>query len=254
MKFTITINQVRALEWGLNSQQALLFAFMYECPSWTNPVKTDDGIYFAISKAKIIEELPLLTDRPDTAYRLLRALDQAGVIELSSTSRITLFRLTNKGKTWNKKTDGSEIYPSEVGEKSDLGRKNIRGGSEKSPTNKDTNNKDTNQILKSSRNQQADRCPAQKIVELFNDTLSPALPQVVIVSEARKAKIKARWNESPVHQDLDFWVDYFGMVKESDFLMGRARGNNGGKPFRASFDWLICPSNFVKVVEGNYNA
>ncbi|MEG0861830.1 MAG: phage replication protein [Pseudomonas sp.] len=157
MQFTVTINQAKALEWGLNSQQALLFAFVYGCPSWTKALKTDDGIFFALSKAKILEELPLLTDKPDTAYRMLRALEEAGLIELSSTSNITLFRLTDKAAEWNKKQDGSEKYPTPPQAK---GRKKIRStseknpikvgkkselGSEKSPTNQDTNNQVTNQ-------------------------------------------------------------------------------------------------------------
>ncbi|CAI8819485.1 Prophage PssSM-02, phage replication protein [Pseudomonas sp. IT-P100] len=158
MQYTVTINQVKALEWGLNSQQALLFAFVYESPSWANPIKTDTGIYFALSKSKIVEELPLLTDKPDTAYRLLKALRDAGLIELSSTSSITLIRLTEKAKEWNRKLDGSEKYPtsdaldgrkkirstsdkspSKVGKKSDA-------GSDKSPTNQGTNNQGTNQV------------------------------------------------------------------------------------------------------------
>jgi hypothetical protein len=157
MQFTIAINQVKALEWGLNSQQALLFAFIYGCPSWTKPVTTDDGVFFALSKAKIVEELPLLTDKPDTAYRMLKALDEAGLIQLSSTSNITLFRLTAKAAEWNQKLDGSEKYPTPPENK---GRKKIRStsdkspskvgkkseqGSEKSPTNQDTNHQDTNQ-------------------------------------------------------------------------------------------------------------
>lgn len=157
MQFTVTINQAKALEWGLNSQQALLFAFVYGCPSWAKAMKTDDGIFFALSKAKIVEELPLLTDKPDTAYRMLKALEEAGLIELSSTSNITLFRLTEKAAEWNKKQDGSEKYPTPPETK---GRKKIRStsekspskvgkksepGSEKSPTNQDTNNQDTNQ-------------------------------------------------------------------------------------------------------------
>ena len=97
MQYTVTINQAKALEWGLNSQQALLFAFVYECPSWANPIKTDTGIYFALSKAKIVDELPLLTDKPDTAYRLLKALEEAGLIELCAEG----FRLTEKGREWN---------------------------------------------------------------------------------------------------------------------------------------------------------
>jgi DNA-binding PadR family transcriptional regulator len=145
MQYTITISQTKAIEWGLNAPQALLFAFVYECPSWANPIKTDGGIFYALSKAKIVEELPLLTDKPDTAYRLLKQLQDAGVLELSSTSSITLVRLTEKGRSWNRKVVGSEKYPTEVGKISEEGRKNIRGGSEKYPTNQDTSNQDTNQ-------------------------------------------------------------------------------------------------------------
>lgn len=157
MQYTLTISQTKALEWGLNAQQALLFSFVYECPSWARPVTTDSGVFFALSKAKIVEELPLLTDKPDTAYRLLKQLEAAGVIELSHTPGITLVRVTDKGKEWNKALDGSEKFPTS---KAGKGRKKIRGtsekypttlgkisepGSEKSPTNQDTNNQGTNQ-------------------------------------------------------------------------------------------------------------
>jgi len=97
-------------------------------------------------------------------------------------------------------------------------------------------------------------CPVQDIVNLFNRLLTPTLPAVVLVSEARKKQLRARWNQSDVHQSLEFWAEYFADVAKSDFLMGRAAGKFGGAPFRATFDWLIAPSNFVKVVEGNYHA
>ena len=173
MQFTLTINQVKALEWGLNSQQALLFAFVYGCPSWANATTTDNGVFFVLSKAKIIEELPLLTDKPDTAYRMLKALQDVGLIELSSTSNVTLFRLTEKAAAWNKKEDGSEKYPTLKAGKE--GRKKIRStseknpikvgnksepGSEKSPTNQDTSNQDTNQDTSHS-SQGAPAAPSQ---------------------------------------------------------------------------------------------
>jgi len=175
MQFTITINQVKALEWGLNSQQAQLFSFVYECPSWAKAIKTDNGIFFVLTKAKIIEELPLLTNKPDTAYRLLKGLEKAGLVELSSTANVSLFRLTEKAKEWNRKLDGSEKYPSseafggrkkirstsekspnKVGKISEQGRKNIRGGSEKSPTNQVTSNQGTNQVTSNQEKQGAD--------------------------------------------------------------------------------------------------
>ncbi|WP_409487934.1 phage replication protein [Pseudomonas promysalinigenes] len=173
MQFTLTINQVKALEWGLNSQQALLFAFVYGCPSWAKATTTDNGVFFVLSKAKIIEELPLLTDKPDTAYRMLKALQDVGLIELSSTSNVTLFRLTEKAAAWNKKEDGSEKYPTLKAGKE--GRKKIRStseknpskvgnksepGSEKSPTNQDTSNQDTNQDTSHS-SQGAPAAPSQ---------------------------------------------------------------------------------------------
>ena len=193
MQYTVTINQVKALEWGLNSQQALLFAFVYGCPSWTKPIKTDDGIFFALSKAKIIEELPLLTDKPDTAYRMLKALEEAGLIELSSTSNITLFRLTEKAVEWNQKLDGSEKYPTPPKNK---GRKNIRStsdkspikvgkkseqGSEKSPTNQDTNHQDTNQGTSHSLPEGSDKPTQPGVLVLVVD--QPEAPRVEIPAD-----------------------------------------------------------------------
>jgi DNA-binding PadR family transcriptional regulator len=151
MQYTLSINQTKALEWGLNAQQALLFSFVYECPSWCKAVTKDDTVFYALSKQKIVDELPLLTDKIDTAYRLLKQLAAKGMIELSHTSSITLVRLTDIGKTWNHDHKGSEKYPSKgrknirgkVGKISEQGRKKIREGSENSPTNQDTSNQDT---------------------------------------------------------------------------------------------------------------
>jgi hypothetical protein len=96
------------------------------------------------------------------------------------------------------------------------------------------------------------KCPVQAIVDLFNRTI-PEFPRVVMLTKDRVAKITARWNDSDVHQDLGFWAEYFAQVRGSKFLMGEVAAA-GGSPFRCNFDWLIAPSNFVKVVEGNYNA
>ena len=98
-----------------------------------------------------------------------------------------------------------------------------------------------------------DACPYQEIVNLYHMAL-PELPAVALLTAGRKKTLQARWRESEVHRDLSFWADYFASVKASRFLTGRAEGRNGDSPFRASFDWLIAPRNFVKVVEGNYNA
>lgn len=94
-------------------------------------------------------------------------------------------------------------------------------------------------------------CPHQAIVDLYHEIL-PELPRVALFNKTRQQHLQARWRESDVHRDLEFWRDYFAAVKSSKFLMGNVPARNGNRPFRASFDWLICPTNFVKVVEGNY--
>lgn len=224
MQLTISINQAFAIDWGLNPQQALLFAFVYTVPSWANPVETQDGVFYALSKQKITEELPILTDKPDTAYRLLRQLEKSGLVELSSTSKITLVRLTEKAMSWNKKTDGTPIRrgakqarkniranhgnKSEVGNKSDVGRKNIRAEigkiselrSEKNPTNQYTNNQSTN-------NQDTSNTLAQAA-----DATLPAVGELVPADDPVQPKVEIPTDmpgpKDPKAKTFKTWANY----------------------------------------------
>lgn len=148
MRYSVLINQVKAIEWGLNSQQSILFAFVYGIPSWADNYIANGAVWYNISKQKICNELPILTDKPDTAYRLLKQLEELGVIIVGSFNNKTFIQITEKGRKWEESDDkkddfseenpiqgsenfprGSEKNPSRVGKKSEL-------GSEKNPTNK----------------------------------------------------------------------------------------------------------------------
>lgn len=98
-------------------------------------------------------------------------------------------------------------------------------------------------------------CPVEELVAAYHDAL-PTLPRVAVLNDARKRAIAARWREVAVeHLDCDdprrsafewfVWL-FRERVGESDFLTGKR------KDWRASIDWLMKPSNFVKVVEGYY--
>jgi len=209
MQYTLTINQHKALEWGLNAQQAMLFAFVYECPSWTKPVTTIGGVYFALSKSKIIEELPLLTDKPDTAYRLLKALEAAGLIELSSTNSITLFRLTPKATEWNRKVDGSEKYPTQ---KQAPGRKKIRSTSEKNPTRvgkKSEVGSEKNPTNQVTSNQVTNQGTSQ---DLHDAPAAPSLPAalVVVADNGPRCAIPADMPgpKEPACKTFKAWANY----------------------------------------------
>lgn len=89
--------------------------------------------------------------------------------------------------------------------------------------------------------------PYSQFESLFN-THCPSLPSVHSCSAwntSRNAAVRSRWNE---HPDIEFWVSFFQRVERTDFLTGR-----GKQQFRASFDWIMGPKNFSKIMEGNYD-
>jgi uncharacterized protein YdaU (DUF1376 family) len=102
-------------------------------------------------------------------------------------------------------------------------------------------------------------CPVQKILDTYHRVL-PTLTRVVAMNDTRRKMLSTRWRE--LYEAGDFetqdggvetFESYFLMVKDSQFLMGKANGANGRKPFMADFEWLIRPQNFLKVIEGKYH-
>lgn len=75
-----------------------------------------------------------------------------------------------------------------------------------------------------------------------------SLPKIISIDKTRKATVKARLKE----YSFDDIITVFQKAEKSDFLTGKV-SNQGSRPFKASFDWLMKPSNFIKVLEGNYD-
>lgn len=147
MRFTVLINQSRAIEWGLNAQQSILFAFLYDLPSWATERIESGETWYNISKTKICQELPVLTDKPDTAYRLVKSLADAGLLEMACFDNKTYVRLTAKGKQWN--DSGSENNPS-FDEKGSENNPSRVGKISEELSNKELNNKNNKPSRKKS--------------------------------------------------------------------------------------------------------
>ncbi len=91
-----------------------------------------------------------------------------------------------------------------------------------------------------------DPCPHQAIVEIYHEIL-PELPAVKIWTDKRKALLRSRWKEDSDRQSLDWWRTFFtDNVKTSDFLTGKK------SEWKADLEWILKPTNFVKVLEGRY--
>jgi len=88
--------------------------------------------------------------------------------------------------------------------------------------------------------------PYMDIFDLFNQKCI-SLPNVMIKDAKRKSVIKSIWLMDARHQSIDFFNWFFGEVEKSDFLTGRKT------EWKASFDWVLKPANFKKIIEGNYD-
>ena len=83
--------------------------------------------------------------------------------------------------------------------------------------------------------------------QIFNEELKTAgsiIPQIKKITETRQQTINGRCREF----GEDSIIIAIRKAARSDFLNGR-----GDRHFVASFDWIMGPKNFPKVLEGNYD-
>ena len=147
MRYTTRINNVRALEWGINMTQAALFDLINECASWASTVTINGVTFYWVSRQLVIEELPLVFRKEDAVYRTLKVLEEKGLVETAKMDGRDYVRITPEGAKWNSH-DVPETEPREnsrdVREKNRNPRENSRNSSGKNPTDKDINNQPTN--------------------------------------------------------------------------------------------------------------
>lgn len=106
-------------------------------------------------------------------------------------------------------------------------------------------------------------CPHDKIIDLYHELL-PVCPRVADWTDARQTLLRGRWRErakpkgkargyGTMEDGLVWWRDFLAYCAKSEFLTGRAPGRDGKPPFMANLEWIVTPSNFVKIIEGNYH-
>ena len=148
MRYTTRINNVRALEWGINMTQAALFDLINECASWASTATINGVTFYWVSRQLVIEELPLVFRKEDAVYRTLKVLEEKGLVETAKMDGRDYVRITPEGAKWNSH-DAPETEPREnsrdTREKNRNPRENSRNGSGKNPTDKYINNQPTNQ-------------------------------------------------------------------------------------------------------------
>lgn len=88
--------------------------------------------------------------------------------------------------------------------------------------------------------------PFDQIVEAYHQEL-PDLPHCSALTKTRKAFVRHRWSEDDAHQNVEWWRGYFQSVNNMPHLKG-----DNERGWTADFEWLVRPSNMLKVLEGRY--
>lgn len=84
------------------------------------------------------------------------------------------------------------------------------------------------------------------IIQKWNELEKYGIVSIRSISEGteRMKSVRARIRQYSLNEILEA-IDN---IKESDFLQGK----HSGRPWQITFDWFILPTNFSKVLEGNY--
>lgn len=94
--------------------------------------------------------------------------------------------------------------------------------------------------------EQPTTAPHKEIVKFYNSTCISFNP-VKQITAKRKGNMNARYREN--NCDIEVFKTVFTNMQNSSFLKGG--WDSGGK---ADFDWVLRPTNFVKVLEGKYSS
>jgi hypothetical protein len=216
MRYTISIDQTHSIEWNLSLSEAALFSFIYSLPSWAEQIHVNGQTWFFASRNKAIDEMPIITDKADTIYRLYKSLKSKGIIDWEKFGEKDCIMITEKGKNWNSsKTD--------LGNKSESTRKKIRLKAEINPTY--NSNKNNNTIDNSIDINTNVFMPDEEINEFSNfskvETQSKVNP-FSIISQIEKEKTFAEQKEkerkpNPTYEAFTIFCQTFERLSGANY-------------------------------------
>lgn len=102
MKYNININQIKCLEYWLNLQQWWMMDILSHLSTWADPITTETWIYYYLSRWKLIEELPIISNNKNTFQKIIKSLKDKWLIEHyhNQNEKKWYYRLSNLWKTF----------------------------------------------------------------------------------------------------------------------------------------------------------
>ena len=176
-----------------------------------------------------------------TVIHFLQRLESEKLIERQTDSRKTIITITPLG--WADSEVKQEVTPA-VKVDHDVDHQTYR-----QPLPPIINNKEKNIIASGgarTREEEVANKDFDEIISFFNQQMKgKGIQQVAIITSERRQAFERLMSQTGVNKDT--LKQAIKNAAESDFLNGK-----GPKGWVASFDWMMMPQNFQKVLENNY--
>ena len=176
-----------------------------------------------------------------TVIHFLQRLESEKLIERQTDSRKTIITITPLG--WADSEVKQEVAPV-VNVDHDVDHQSYH-----QPLPPIINNKEKNIIASGgarTREEEVANHDFDEIISFFNQQMKgKGIQQVAIITSERRQAFERLMSQTGVNKDSV--KQAIKNAAESDFLNGK-----GPKGWVASFDWMMIPQNFQKVLENNY--
>ena len=176
-----------------------------------------------------------------TVIHFLQRLEHEKLIERQTDSRKTIITITPLG--WADSEVKQEVA-SVVKVEHDVDHQTYQ-----QPLPPIINNKEKNIIASGgarTREEEVANHDFDEIISFFNQQMKgKGIQQVAIITSERRQAFERLMSQTGVNKDT--LKQAIKNAAESDFLNGK-----GSKGWVASFDWMMIPQNFQKVLENNY--
>ena len=229
---------------GQNAQYLKWWTQLRREASWTDKTVWYNSQQVYLQARQVIVTVNSLVKRwkvsKPTVINFLQRLEHDKLIERQTDSRKTVITITPLG--WADSEVKSEVT-SAVKVDHDVDRQTYR-----QPLPPIINNKEKNIIAsgEARTREEVANHDFDEIISFFNQQMKgKGIQQVAIITSERRQAFERLVSQTGVNKDT--LKQAIKNAAESDFLNGK-----GPKGWVASFDWMMMPQNFQKVLENNY--
>lgn len=235
-------------EWYLNINVKTLFIHCLLKANWK------DGRFEGkeVKRGSFVTSLEKLSKETGLSVRQVRtALDKLFLTgELTSTSfskyRIVTVVNYNQYQLCDKQADNQLTSKRQASDKQVTTIEEKKEKKEKEELKKKDLINNSNELFNCPSESQPDEKTGayDDLLKLWNSLDQYGIKPIRAITSQRLKLLKPRIRQ----YGRESFAECVEQIKQSDFLQGK----HTGKPWTVTFDWMILPSNYPKVLEGNY--